>query len=118
MKAALSVLADSGRHAKKLALLADMKELGRLSDELHAQVGFEAAKQKIDRVVFVGSHGMDFKRGFEEGGGTAESLVLADGKDAAWEAVAKDVNNYNAILVKGSRAMKMEILADRILEEK
>ncbi len=115
MKAALSVLA--GRtHAKKLALLADMKELGRLSDELHADIGRTAAELNIDRVVFVGSYGTAFKQGFLEGGGSTESLTLAEDKNAAWEAVNDEIDEYTAILVKGSRAMKMEVLADRITE--
>jgi UDP-N-acetylmuramyl pentapeptide synthase len=42
---------------------------------------------------------------------------VASDKDAAWSAIAPGIHGFETILVKGSRIMKMEVIADRIVEE-
>lgn len=113
---ALEVLAGSG-HGSKLALLADMAELGDRSTELHAEIGREAARLGIDRLVHIGDFGAAVAEGFVAGGGDAQAVTVARDKEAAWKAIAPMVNSFGAILVKGSRVMRMEILANWIVEE-
>jgi UDP-N-acetylmuramoyl-tripeptide--D-alanyl-D-alanine ligase len=117
VKAALEVLVQTAVGRGALAILADMKELGVQSEELHAQMGREAARLGIERVVFVGDCGRAFSGGFTSEGGDPRALTTAPDKEAAWSAVASDLRSFGAILVKGSRAMKMETIVDRILEE-
>ena len=117
MKAALEVLAHSGGSHMKLALLADMKELGDRAAELHEELGQEAAIRGIDRVLFVGGYGPSVADGFIAAGGNPESITCVQDKESAWDAVKADINQYGAILVKGSRAMRMETLAQAVLEE-
>jgi UDP-N-acetylmuramoyl-tripeptide--D-alanyl-D-alanine ligase len=116
MKAALEVLATRGS-GRTLAALADMMELGPSAAALHHEVGREAARLRIDRVVFVGSFGPAFAEGFVAGGGDPQALTLAPDKDAAWAAIVHDMSSFAAILVKGSRSMKMETIASRIEEK-
>ena len=117
MSAALEVLAASGDDRSKLALLADMKELGDEAESLHQQLGREAALLGIDRVLFVGGYGIAVADGFVAAGGRPESITCVEDKETAWKAVKADINRYGAILVKGSRAMRMETLAEAVLEE-
>lgn len=117
MKAALEVLACRSNPGK-LAILADMAELGEYSEALHGQIGEDAARLGIDRLVFVGNFGKAFADGYEAAGGATGKLTLAHDKDEAWKLIGSDLNHFGAILVKGSRVMKMETMADRILEEK
>ncbi|AFM27325.1 UDP-N-acetylmuramoyl-tripeptide--D-alanyl-D-alanine ligase [Desulfomonile tiedjei] len=115
VRAALEVLASRPNHGK-LALLADMKELGSQSELLHSQIGEETARLGIDRIIFIGSFGQAFASGFQAAGGSADRLILAGDKDEAWSIIGSDIKQFGSILVKGSRAMKMETMADRILE--
>ncbi len=117
VKAALDVLTQTAARRGTLAILADMKELGERSAELHAEMGREAARLGVARLVFVGDCGEAFSTGFASAGGDPHALTSVPDKEAAWSAVASDLQSFGAILVKGSRAMKMEIIADRILEE-
>lgn len=116
VKAGLEVLADSN-NGPKLAVLADMAELGDQSPTLHREMGAEAARLGIDRLVFVGASGRFFAEGFAAGGGNGKSVTLASDKDEAWRVIGPEVRRFGAILVKGSRVMRMELLADRIVEE-
>jgi UDP-N-acetylmuramoyl-tripeptide--D-alanyl-D-alanine ligase len=115
VRAALEVLASGPNHGK-LALLADMKELGSQSELLHSQIGEETARLSIDRIIFIGSFGQAFATGFQAAGGSTDRLILAGDKDEAWSIIGPSIKQFGSILVKGSRAMKMETMADRILE--
>ncbi len=116
MKVALEVLASSGRRAK-LALLGDMMELGDHSHSLHEEIGREAARLGIDRLVHVGAFGSAVADGFVAAGGDKTAVTVAPDKETAWKVIAPTVSTFGAILVKGSRVMRMEMLANRIVEE-
>jgi UDP-N-acetylmuramoyl-tripeptide--D-alanyl-D-alanine ligase len=118
MAAALEVLAGYGKTAPTLAVLADMMELGELSAELHGEIGALAAKLGITKSVFLGRFCHAFAEGFQKAGGAKEAVSCFPDKDQAWEYIHPLLNNFGIILVKGSRFMKMEILADRILGER
>ena len=117
MAAALEILASNGKGLKTLALLADMAELGESAGRLHAEVGRTAARLGIGRLVFVGSHGEAFVQGFIEAGGAPDAITWTRDKDEAWKIIGPHVESFGAILVKGSRVMKMETLAEQILKE-
>jgi UDP-N-acetylmuramoyl-tripeptide--D-alanyl-D-alanine ligase len=118
MKAALQVLSEGSRGgSKKLAILADMMELGEYAESLHEEVGRVSAELGIDRIVFVGNSGHFFSKGFLSAGGNKQSLTLVPDKEQAWDIICPDVPKFETILVKGSRAMKMEYIADRIWQE-
>ncbi len=117
MRAALEVLARRGTGSRTLAILADMAELGDQSARLHQEVGKEAARLGIDRLIFVGAHGRFFADGYISAGGDANAVTVAADKESAWNVIGPDLENFGSILVKGSRLMKMETVADRILEE-
>ncbi len=117
MKAALETLDESGKAFRKLAILGDMMELGALSDELHGEIGKCAASLNIERVVFIGSSSEAFATGFRELNDSSGELSLFKDKETAWEAISSEIGAYDRILVKASRSMKMEQIANRILEE-
>ncbi|MGB6065564.1 MAG: UDP-N-acetylmuramoyl-tripeptide--D-alanyl-D-alanine ligase [Desulfomonilaceae bacterium] len=117
VSAALEVLARLGTGAKTLAILADMAELGDQSAPLHEEMGKEAARLRIDRLVFIGNYGRFFADGYVSAGGDAKSVTPAPDKESAWNIIGPEVENFEIVLVKGSRLMKMETIADRILRE-
>jgi len=117
VKAALEVLAHESRSGRTLAILADMAELGEHAKRLHEEIGREAAALGIDRLVFVGRFGNDFLRGFVAAGGDMTACILVPDRDTAWDVLAPGLEGFGTILVKGSRIMKMELIANRIVEE-
>ncbi len=116
--AALEVLANFKKDAPTLAILADMLELGERSAELHSEIGALAARLGVTQSVFIGRFSPAFAEGFLRAGGPEAAVSSYSDKDEAWEYIRPMLNNFATILVKGSRFMKMEILADRILGER
>jgi len=117
VEAALRALADYEPGSTKMAVLADMMELGERSGELHRAVGKLCADMGIDHCVFVGSYGASFAEGFLGAGGPAHALTTASDREQAWEVVKDKARNFRTILIKGSRRMRMELFADMILQE-
>jgi UDP-N-acetylmuramoyl-tripeptide--D-alanyl-D-alanine ligase len=117
MRAALETLADFDSSSGTLAILGDMMELGELSETLHRDLGKFAALLKINKVIFIGQKGRFFGEGYKSVCGSTASLELFDDKDSAWEAIKSEIGAHDRILVNASRSMKMELIANRILEE-
>ena len=57
------------------------------------------------------------EEGFLSGGGNPSSFVKVADREEAWTAIRDGLSKFGAILVKGSRVTRMELVADRILEE-
>jgi UDP-N-acetylmuramoyl-tripeptide--D-alanyl-D-alanine ligase len=108
MKAALRVLAaEPGR---RVFVMGDMGELGEASTSLHAEVGAFARSQGIDRLLALGADSAAAVAAFGAGArhcADLEALVAAARGEAAAGAT---------LLVKGSRFMKMERVADALAE--
>jgi len=115
MRVALELLADlPGR--RKWAVLGDMKELGALAAEWHREVGAVAASLGLAGLVTVGELGAEIAAG-ARAAGLADAEPAADNAAAA-AAIAARLGAGDVVLVKGSRAMKMEEIVARLLEEK
>ncbi len=117
MIAALEALAGIGtrRGRRTVAVLGEMLELGAGAEESHREVGRAAAAVGLDVVVVVGEH----TRGIAEGLADAEwdgSVVQAAGRDEAMEWVRKNVAAEDVVLVKASRGVALEVVADDLLE--
>ncbi len=117
MKAALETLVACDKAESTLAILGDMMELGAYASELHREIGAFAGKAGIKFIIYVGKYRDEFSTGFLTSGGDKKSISLFPDKDQAWEFMRKRIGNYGRILVKGSRSMKMELIADQIEKE-
>ena len=100
MRAALEHLAE--HEGRKVAILGDMAELGPTAPEYHREVGELVRSLGIDEVLSVG----ELARGY--GGEYA-----ADAAEAA-EKVTELVRPGDVVLVKGSRAVGLELVADAL----
>jgi UDP-N-acetylmuramoyl-tripeptide--D-alanyl-D-alanine ligase len=100
-----------GRH---IAVLGDMGELGAQTEAAHRAAGSLAAKLGIDFLYAVGAQAGNVAEG-ARGAGLAADRVLAE---TDWERVAealeKRVQSGDRVLVKGSRAMRLERIVERI----
>jgi UDP-N-acetylmuramoyl-tripeptide--D-alanyl-D-alanine ligase len=100
---ALKTLASLRVPGKKIAVLADMLELGIHADEEHAEVGKEAAALCIDYVL---THG-NLAKHIHDAAGIPGALHY-DQKNMLAEYLAELLTPGDAVLVKGSRGMHME----------
>jgi UDP-N-acetylmuramoyl-tripeptide--D-alanyl-D-alanine ligase len=86
-------------------VLGEMKELGDSSDELHAEVGRYARQAGVERVLAVGERARYAVEAFGEG---AEWFTDVD---ALIQAARSSLRSGVAVLIKGSRANRLERVA-------
>ncbi|MEA3408327.1 MAG: UDP-N-acetylmuramoyl-tripeptide--D-alanyl-D-alanine ligase [Chloroflexota bacterium] len=107
--AALDLLAGlPGRH---LAVLGDMLELGAYEREGHHKVG-RYVVDLLDFLVTVGDGGRLIAEGAREAGFDVTRLRAASDNEEALAILEGIIEPGDAILVKGSRSMKMEMIVE------
>ena len=107
-KAGLNTLSNfSGR---TVALLGDMKELGRDELALHKEVGAYAKEKGIDLLIVVGELSKATAEGFGKG------AVHFDTVDGCIEKVKGLLKEGDAVLIKASHSMHFEKIVEAITE--
>jgi UDP-N-acetylmuramoyl-tripeptide--D-alanyl-D-alanine ligase len=111
--AALETLISLREGRKSVAVLGDMLELGDIAADAHREIGRAVAHLGVDILITMGALAIYINQGALEAGMPKEQ-VLAAGSHAEAAALLKERSkNGDAVLIKGSRGMKME----KILEE-
>jgi UDP-N-acetylmuramoyl-tripeptide--D-alanyl-D-alanine ligase len=113
MQLALAAL-QSTPATRRVAVLGEMRELGALSRQLHAECGV-AAEAAADVLVTIGGADADALADEAARAGLAGKHLLrfADSTAAA-DAIASIVRPGDLVLVKGSRGTRTDIVADRL----
>ena len=101
MRAALADLA--GRPGRRVAVLADMRELGPDEERYHREIGEAAAAAGIDLLIGVGELGA----GYVAGANGLEAVHIATVEEAV-EQVPGLLADGDVVLLKGSRGMRLE----------
>ena len=114
MKAAVQLLAQRGMGRTTIAVLGDMLELGAGAVAMHKEVGEFVAQRGIDQLVACGELGQSFAEGAERAGFDQARIVLVDDATAAAAAVKAVVKPGDVVLVKASRGMKLEQVAQAL----
>jgi UDP-N-acetylmuramoyl-tripeptide--D-alanyl-D-alanine ligase len=115
---ALSVLAGESRYPRRVAIIGEMLELGDTAPALHHASGEEAARAGLAELIAVGGSSA---RALAEGAAAAGMPAahvhyVASSQDAA-DLAAKLVKPGDLVLVKGSRGIRTEVVADRLKAE-
>ena len=90
----------------KIVALGDMLELGIESEQEHKMIVDDLLKRNFTQVILVGPQ-------FESAAKNSGLLLFANSTDAAQWLILNPVKN-SSILIKGSRGIKMELIADAI----
>jgi UDP-N-acetylmuramoyl-tripeptide--D-alanyl-D-alanine ligase len=114
MEVALRSLAELETAGRRIAVLGDMGELGTFSTAAHRAAGQLAAELGIERLFALGASSEDMMRGALDAGMTREAVMAS--RDAAELAacVRATLRPGDAVLVKGSRSMRMEQIVDAL----
>jgi UDP-N-acetylmuramoyl-tripeptide--D-alanyl-D-alanine ligase len=110
MRAALAYLAERAGARRRVAILGDMAELGPGAPEFHRQIGEEAARVGIEVLLAVGELSRDYLDG---AAGVAVKRWAPDASAAA-AAAEKLVEPGDCVLVKASRAVGLEAVAEAL----
>lgn len=115
VKGALGILRTLPAAGKRIAVLADMFELGDHTVAAHTAVGTRAAECGIDVLLSVGEQAPHMLAGFTAHGGK-DCAAFAD-NSAVCEKLGDLLQPGDAVLVKGSRGMKTDEVVRWLLEK-
>ncbi len=99
---------------RKVAVLADMLELGEKEVEFHAQAGRQVVKSGWDVLVAIGPLSRHIARGAISSGMKKEQIFSFNDVEEAAEKIWPVVQKGDLILVKGSRKMKTEKIVEKL----
>lgn len=110
MIGALQTLAEATLTGKgqRIAVLGEMRELGKFTEEAHKMVGRVVATLKLDLLVLVGEQTTFLSAAAIAGGFDRTKVFYFDKTQQAAEAMAFIAQPDDTILVKGSRALELE----------
>ena len=113
-QAALKTLREIKSGGRKIAVLGDMLELGKHTEEAHKNIG-KIAKENCDVLVVVGPRSQNIKSGALDAEMKQENIFEFLDSLQAGEFVKKIIQKGDLILVKGSQGMRMERIVEAIL---
>ena len=117
MRGAINTLAALNVRGRRVAVLGDMKELGKDSDAMHKDIGRYLAVNGVDLLFTLGESGALISDAAIEAGMDGNyvfSVSEADGKDAFAALIKAKINAGDVLLFKASRSMRLEDVIDKI----
>ncbi|HEV7527759.1 MAG TPA: UDP-N-acetylmuramoyl-tripeptide--D-alanyl-D-alanine ligase [Solirubrobacteraceae bacterium] len=111
MRAAIDDLVQTAP-ARRVAVLGDMLELGSQAPRLHREIGLYATERGVDVLVTVGPLAAEMRVEF-----AGESYPAGDAQAAA-ELLATLLQDGDTVLVKASRGVGLELVAQKLAGER
>lgn len=112
MEAAIDVLKDISGNGRTIAVLGDMLELGDWAEKAHKDVGEYAVSKAIDYIVTVGKMGGIIAESAVKAGADPAKVVSFNTNNDVIDFLKSFVCRGDVVLIKGSRGMKMEQIAE------
>ena len=117
MKNALKILANLKTKNQRLVFICgDMAELGKNSEQLHQQLGSDIADAKIDALITVGELAKITQQSAKINAQHKLNTKSFDDTISACNNLHKFVKDYDIVLVKASRTMKLENAVEKLKE--
>jgi UDP-N-acetylmuramoyl-tripeptide--D-alanyl-D-alanine ligase len=114
--AALETLCDLPLQGRRVAVLGDMEELGAHSEAAHTEVGRRAAELGIGQLFTIGKMSVITAKAARDGG--LGRVIEFENVEAAVTAIRKFLKTGDVVLLKASRASRLERIAETLKSEK
>ncbi len=111
---ALKTLKEVKSNGRKIAVLGDMLELGKHTEEAHKNIG-KIAKENSDVLIVVGQRAKAIKEGALGAGMDLENIFEFLDSYEAGNFIKTFAQKDDLVLVKGSQGMRMERVVEAIL---
>lgn len=111
MRAAIQTVAEV-YDGRKIAVLGDMLELGKISEEVHREVGAELKKNNFDILITYGELGKFIAAGAEEAG--LKNIFVTSTHEETAKKILATKKDGDIILFKASHGMHLEKIIELI----
>lgn len=115
MKAALEYLNEINGN-RKIAILGDMLELGKYSENLHRLVGKEVVKNNVDILITIGKQAKYISEEAKLNNMNVNNIYICKNNEEAYQILKKNINTNDIILLKVSNAMNLTEIQTHLLE--
>lgn len=103
---------------RRLAVLGDMLELGQESAKFHRAIGQKLAEYGWDWLLTVGELSLEIGHGARQAGFPAERILSFTNQQDLVAALEAIISPGDLILIKGSRAMKLEGIVEELKKKR
>ncbi|MGB3399451.1 MAG: UDP-N-acetylmuramoyl-tripeptide--D-alanyl-D-alanine ligase, partial [Candidatus Deferrimicrobiaceae bacterium] len=117
VEAALRSLSALRRGRRSIVILADMLELGEASGVSHFRIGHMVAGMEPDLLFTCGEEASSIALGAQEGGMDPGRVMHVADREALRDAVTGALREGDIILIKGSRGMQLDKIAEVVEKE-
>lgn len=114
MKAGIDVLLSIENAGRKIAVLADMKELGEDAPLFHREVGEYISGKSIDEVVVLGELAKNIAQGIVQNN-SGIKVCCFDEKEPLKQYLEAELKSGDAVLFKGSNSMRLDEISTYFL---
>ena len=112
---AIKIVGELSSKGRKIAVLGDMLELGAIEADAHRGIGEMVYKAGINFLFVKGKLGSEIAFGAGNAGMRNDKIYICKDSSEIIDRLKKLVREDDIILVKGSRLMKMEEVAENLL---
>jgi UDP-N-acetylmuramoyl-tripeptide--D-alanyl-D-alanine ligase len=117
LRAAVELLSEMECDGKRVAVVGDMLELGMQADELHRAAGRFIADCPVDLLVTVGDEAARIAEAALAAGVPDDRTTICRTNSQAVAYLRETLKAGDTVLIKGSRGMKMEEIAESLKQE-
>lgn len=103
--------------SKRWAVLGDMRELGYLSQQSHYDIGKKIGQLGFDYLVTVGQEAKEIARGARQFSMDKNKIFSFEKSEQVSEFLRGKIKKGDIILLKGSQAVRMEKIVEKIMAE-
>ena len=114
VEASLETFAGLAGPARKIAVLGEMRELGGCAEEGHNRVGRAAARAGVEQLHLLGRDTAWVRDAAAAAGVPAGGIWIYDDREALAVSLVRRLRRGDWVLVKGSRALGLEVVADAV----
>lgn len=107
MKSGIGVLLSLDNVKRRIAVLADVKELGEVSHDCHYEVGEYISSKEVDEVITIGEEAFYIGKGIKDNN-KAIKVVSFYNNDEVIDYLKMELKPGDGVLVKGSRSTRTD----------
>ena len=110
----VTTLSAAEGYKRRVVVAGEMLELGSAGPRLHREAGRSIASHNVDLLIGVRGLARELVEAARQSGLTAESALFCETPDEAADLLEQVVRAGDLILIKGSRGVRTDIVAERL----
>ncbi|MCS6873457.1 MAG: UDP-N-acetylmuramoyl-tripeptide--D-alanyl-D-alanine ligase [Pyrinomonadaceae bacterium] len=109
-----TLVENATKSNRKIVVAGEMLELGDAAKQVHYETGAKIASAGINLLIGVRNLAEELVKGAKDAG--LENAIFVEDSEKAAELLLEEIRQSDAVLIKGSRGVRMEKIVEKLLE--